>query len=57
MHYYEIIKSLREDNDLNQTQVANIIHVAQTTYSDYKKAKFACRLNVLSNLPGITTLI
>ena len=48
MHYYEIIKSLREDNDLNQTQVANIIHVA---------AKFACRLNVLSNLPGITTLI
>ena len=52
MHYYEIIKSLREDNDLNQTQVANIIHVLTT-----KKAKFACRLNVLSNLPGITTLI
>lgn len=39
MQYYEVIRSLREDHDLNQTQVANIIHVAQTTYSDYEKGK------------------
>lgn len=39
MQYYEVIRSLREDHDLNQTQVANIIHVAQTTYSDYEKGR------------------
>ncbi len=39
MNYTERIKSLREDNDYNQTYVANAIHVAQTTYSDYEKGK------------------
>lgn len=33
------IKALREDNDYKQTYVANAIHVAQTTYSDYEKGK------------------
>ncbi|MBQ4259643.1 MAG: helix-turn-helix transcriptional regulator [Lachnospiraceae bacterium] len=33
------IKALREDNDFKQTYVANAIHVAQTTYSDYEKGK------------------
>ena len=36
MHYTERIKALREDNDYKQTYVANAIHVAQTTYSDYE---------------------
>lgn len=39
MHYTERIRSLREDSDFNQTQVASAIHVAQTTYSDYEKGK------------------
>ena len=39
MLYIERIKALRDDNDLNQTQVAQAIHVAQTTYSDYEKGK------------------
>ena len=39
MQYTERIRALREDNDYNQTQVANAIHVAQTTYSDYEKGK------------------
>ena len=50
MHYYEIIKSLREDNDLNQTQVANIIHVAQTTYSAYEKGKVRMPIECLIEL-------
>ena len=50
MHYYDIIKSLREDNDLNQTQVANIIHVAQTTYSDYEKGKVRMPIECLIEL-------
>lgn len=39
MLYIERIKALRDDSDLNQTQVAQAIHVAQTTYSDYEKGK------------------
>ena len=41
MLYTERIKALRSDHDLNQTQVAQAIHVAQTTYSDYEKGKSA----------------
>ena len=39
MLYTTRIRALRDDHDLNQTQVANAIHVAQTTYSDYEKGK------------------
>lgn len=39
MEYAERIRALREDNDYNQTYVANAIHVAQTTYSDYEHGK------------------
>ncbi|WP_279101683.1 helix-turn-helix domain-containing protein [Bacteroides acidifaciens] len=39
MKYIQRIRDLREDNDLNQTQVATILHVGQTTYSDYEKGK------------------
>ena len=39
MLYTERIKALRSDHDLNQTQVARAIHVAQTTYSDYELGK------------------
>ena len=39
MQYTERLKALREDNDYNQTFVANSIHVAQTTYSDYEHGK------------------
>lgn len=39
MNYIQRIRDLREDSDLNQTQVATILHVGQTTYSDYEKGK------------------
>ena len=39
MHYTERIRALREDRDLNQTMVAQAIHVAQTTYTEYEKGK------------------
>lgn len=39
MNYIQRIRDLREDSDLNQTQVAAILHVGQTTYSDYEKGK------------------
>ena len=39
MLYTERIKALRSDRDLNQTQVARAIHVAQTTIPTTKRAK------------------
>ncbi|MBQ4057335.1 MAG: helix-turn-helix transcriptional regulator [Lachnospiraceae bacterium] len=50
MNYTERIKSLREDNDYNQTVVATAIHVAQTTYSDYEKGKVRIPVECLIEL-------
>lgn len=33
---YRRIRDLREDSDLNQTQVAEILHCSQRTYSYYE---------------------
>lgn len=43
----ERIKALREDRDLNQTEISRAIHVAQTTYSDYEKGKVRIPLECL----------
>ena len=50
MLYIERIKALRNDHDLNQTHVANAIHVAQTTYSDYEKGKVRIPVECLIQL-------
>lgn len=50
MTYLERIKDLREDNDLTQTQIAKIINVAQTTYSDYEKGKVRIPIDILIEL-------
>ena len=50
MFYTERIRELREDNDYNQTIVANAIHVAQTTYSDYEKGKVRIPIECLIEL-------
>ncbi len=55
MLYTERIKALRSD-DL-RTQVARAIHVAQTTYSDYERAKCASRSSASSSWPNSTTSI
>ncbi len=36
MNYAERIRSLREDNDLTQSQVARLLQVGQRTYCDYE---------------------
>ena len=36
MKYTERIRSLREDRDLSQTKVAELLNVGQKTYSDYE---------------------
>ncbi len=37
MNYMNRIIALREDEDLTQEDVAKVLHVAQTTYSDYER--------------------
>lgn len=36
MKYYERIRALREDRDLTQQEIADILHIGQKTYSDYE---------------------
>ena len=39
MNYAERMRNLREDNDLSQKKVADMLGVAQTTYSQYELEK------------------
>jgi len=39
MRYSERIRALREDRDLTQAFIANLLHVGQKTYSDYELGK------------------
>ncbi len=37
--YYKRLKDLREDNDLKQKEVANILGIDQRVYSNYETGK------------------
>lgn len=39
MNYAERIRALREDRDMTQTQIAQLLKVGQKTYSDYELGK------------------
>lgn len=39
MKYAERIRSLREDNDKTQTEIAELLKVGQRTYCDYELGK------------------
>ena len=39
MTYQERLRALREDNDLTQSQIATMLGIAQTTYSQYELDK------------------
>lgn len=47
---YEKIRNLREDNDLNQTQLATILNIAQTTYSNYENGNREIPISILIQL-------
>lgn len=47
---YERIKSLREDRDIRQKDIAKALSVAQTTYSDYELGKLNIPIPVLIRL-------
>lgn len=39
MYFYRRIKDLREDNDLSQLDVANVLKISQQHYSMYETGK------------------
>lgn len=44
------LKNFREDKDISQKKMAEILNVAQTTYSDYELGKINIPLNTLKKL-------
>ena len=49
---YKRIRDLREDNDLNQTQVARVLGMSQTGYSKYETGENDLPTAVLIKLAG-----
>ena len=47
MNYAERMRNLRQDNDLSQKKVADMLGVAQTTYSQYELEKRPMPINYL----------
>lgn len=39
MEYYERMKAIREDRDLKQINVANMLNIKQQQYSEYETGK------------------
>lgn len=50
MDYNERIRSLREDNGKNQTEIAKLLGTSQSYYSEYKLGKRQLPINHLKTL-------
>ena len=48
--YRNRLRALREDNDLKQKQLADLLQVHQTTYSDYELGRLNIPVTVLHQL-------
>lgn len=47
---YQRIRNLRIDNDLTQTQIANMLYIGQRTYSNYEIGNCHYPLDVVKKL-------
>lgn len=47
---YKNIRSIREDNDITQRQVAELLNVSQNTYSQYETGKIEWTASTLIKL-------
>ncbi|MCI9145080.1 MAG: helix-turn-helix transcriptional regulator [Eubacterium sp.] len=50
MQYYPRIRDLREDRDLTQTQLVQILKMHKTTYTNYEQGKREPPLEFIVNL-------
>lgn len=48
--YYQIIRELREDNDLTQSQLAKVLGTSQTMYARYERKANALPIHHLIKL-------
>ncbi len=39
MHFYQRLKDMREDRDLNQEEIAKVLGIMQTQYSRYERGE------------------
>ncbi len=53
MKYYERIRNLREDADLSQEEVSELLHVSQRAYSYYEIGKRGIPTEILIELANI----
>ncbi|HEX3038607.1 MAG TPA: helix-turn-helix transcriptional regulator [Oscillospiraceae bacterium] len=50
MYYYKRIKELREDRDLSQTDIANVLEIKQVVYSRYERGERELPIHLLIKL-------
>ncbi len=50
---YERIRNLREDKDMTQVQMAKLLNIHQTTYSDYELGRLNIPIAVLNRLADL----
>ena len=48
--YESRLRDLREDRDMNQTDIAKMLKVHQTTYSDYELGRLNIPVSILHTL-------
>ncbi len=56
--YFQRLRDLREDADLNQTQVAKMLFTSQTVYSRYERGVLTIpveHLLILADFYGVST--
>ena len=56
--YFQRLRDLREDHDMNQTQVAALLHTSQTVYSRYERGFQTIpveHLLILADFYGVST--
>lgn len=56
--YFQRLRDLREDRDLNQTQIAEILFTSQTVYSRYERGARTIpveHLLILADFYGVST--
>ncbi|WP_455267525.1 helix-turn-helix domain-containing protein [Ruminococcus sp.] len=56
--YFQRLRDLREDRDMNQTQIAEILFTSQTVYSRYERGARTIpveHLLILADFYGVST--
>ena len=55
--YFQRLRDLREDKDVNQSQVAELLHTSQTVYSRYERGSRTIpveHLMILADFYGVS---